>query len=826
VSDLLSRIRTALAGRYRVERPVGRGGMGTVFLAEDLKHRRQVAIKVLDPDLASALGPSRFLREIEIAASLTHPHIVPLYDSGAADGLLYYVMPFVNGESLRDRLKREIQLSVGEVVAIACETADALAFAHTQGVVHRDVKPENILLEAGHAMVADFGVARAISAAAGESLTEPGLAVGTPAYMSPEQAGGGAGPDGRSDIYALGCVVYEMLAGSPPFTGPTPQSIVARQLADPPPGLRVVRPSVPVALEAAIRTALAKVPADRFATVAQFAAALRGALTEAPPAPGSWRRRAVLAVVGAAVAALAYVALRGAAGSLSAPPPARAMPPPSSIAVLYLEDQSEAGRLAHLAAGLTEDLIDQLARVSALRVISPDGVRPYHGRPVSPDSLARRLAVGTIVTGSVRQVGDRLRVAIRLTDARTGVQLSTESFEQPFDSLLALRDRLSEEVARQLRIRVGEQVQLGERRAGTTVAEAWDLLLRAERLRDQADNLSGPDTSEARRLYRQADSLLSAAEALDPRWAEPRVARGWLADGQADWARAAADGSFGGTAALDWIGRGIRQADAALRTAPGHAEALELRGTLNYHAWAAVTYAGERDSLNRLQTAERDLRSAALGAGPTQPRALSTLSLVLHFAGKVAEANLAAGQAYEADAYLADADAIVLRLFDTSLELRRYPDAAQWCERGARTFPGDWRFRMCRLSLLAWSPEMRPDPGEAWRLLAELDSLASADERSWLRPQMTMVVAAVLAAAGLRDSAERVIARVSGAEADPDVIYYEALARARMGQREAAAALVAELLRRLPNFAPFLRGHSSLADLWTDPRLAALERSS
>jgi len=213
MTDALGRLTAALAGRYRIESELGAGGMATVYLAQDLKHRRQVAIKVLKPELASVLGPERFLREIEIAAQLTHPHILPLYDSGEAEGLLYYVMPYVEGESLRDRITREKQLPLDDALQVARETADALSYAHSHGVIHRDIKPENILLESGHAVVADFGIARAISAAGGERLTETGLAVGTPAYMSPEQAAGEKNLDGRSDLYALGCVLYEMLAG-------------------------------------------------------------------------------------------------------------------------------------------------------------------------------------------------------------------------------------------------------------------------------------------------------------------------------------------------------------------------------------------------------------------------------------------------------------------------------------------------------------------------------------------------------------------------------------------------------------------------------------
>src|SRR2546425_2634651 len=272
--DQLARLQTALTGRYTIERELGRGGMAIVYLAQDLKHRRSVAIKVLHPELAAAVGTDRFLREIEIAASLTHPHIVPLHDSGEADSFAYYVMPYVEGESLRERLTRETQLPVDEAVQIAREVADALAYAHSHDVVHRDIKPENILLEAGHAVVSDFGIARAISAAGGEKLTATGLAVGTPAYMSPEQLAGGEHVDGRTDVYSLGCVLYEMLAGEPPFTGPTPQAIQARSLMETPRQIHRMRAGVPEALDPVIAKAMAVTAADRYASAAEFARAL------------------------------------------------------------------------------------------------------------------------------------------------------------------------------------------------------------------------------------------------------------------------------------------------------------------------------------------------------------------------------------------------------------------------------------------------------------------------------------------------------------------------------------------------------------------------
>lgn len=275
MADLLTRLQAALSGRYAIERELGRGGMALVYLAQDLKHRRRVALKVLQPELATALGPERFLREIETAARLNHPHILPLHDSGEASGFLYYVMPYVEGESLRDRLNREPQLPIEDAVTIASEVASALSYAHSHDVVHRDIKPENILLSGGEAVVADFGIAGAIDAAGRGKLTLTGMVLGTPAYISPEQASGERALDGRSDIYSLGCVLYEMLAGEPPFTGTTGQAIIAKRFTDPVPSARRLREAIPPALDRAIGKALARAPADRFTTTHQFAAALR-----------------------------------------------------------------------------------------------------------------------------------------------------------------------------------------------------------------------------------------------------------------------------------------------------------------------------------------------------------------------------------------------------------------------------------------------------------------------------------------------------------------------------------------------------------------------
>ena len=314
MTEPLPRLVASLADRYRLERELGQGGMATVYLAQDLKHDRKVAVKVLRPELAAVIGADRFLSEIKTTANLQHPHILPLFDSGEADGFLFYVMPFVEGETVRDRITREKQLPVADAVRIACEVASALDYAHRHNVIHRDIKPENILLHDGRALVADFGIALAASKAGGTRMTETGMSLGTPHYMSPEQAMGEREISARSDVYALGCVLYEMLTGEPPFTGATAQAIVARVLTENPRPMLPQRHTIPPQVEAAVLTALEKLPADRYASAAEFAEALTSTnyapratavmAAAAGPAARFWKRRFSMA---ASVAILAII---------------------------------------------------------------------------------------------------------------------------------------------------------------------------------------------------------------------------------------------------------------------------------------------------------------------------------------------------------------------------------------------------------------------------------------------------------------------------------------------------------------------------------------
>ncbi len=419
--------------------------MATVYLAEDLKHGRRVALKVLRPELGPALGADRFHREIAVASRLQHPHILSLHDSGEAAGMLYYAMPYVEGESLRSRLTREVQLDATVAVGIASDVADALACAHAAGVLHRDIKPENILLTGGHAVVADFGIARALDAVGADRLTETGLALGTPHYMSPEQAAGARVLDARSDVYALGCVVYEMLAGEPPFTGPTSQAIMARHAMDPVPRLRTVRATVSPALEAAVGKALAKVPADRFASAAEFKAALDRAMGEPGLAPRVARRRlaaGLLAVaLGIAILALAGLPLprfgrSGGEGSIQ------------SLAVEPFENLTGDSGQVYLAKGITDQLETELAQIGSLRVI---GLPEAGGNPAAIEA-ARRLGLEAVLSGSLQRAGSNIHISARLKSTETGQALWARSFDGDLTTILQLQADVARAVAERIRV--------------------------------------------------------------------------------------------------------------------------------------------------------------------------------------------------------------------------------------------------------------------------------------------------------------------------------------------------------------------------------------
>jgi len=461
----------ALRDRYAIERELGRGGMATVYLARDLKHERFVAVKVLRPDLAAALGGDRFLREIRLTAQLQHPHILSLLDSGETAGFLYYVMPYIEGESLRERLIREGQLPVDETLRITGAVASALDYAQQRGVIHRDIKPENILLYQGEPMVADFGVALAAASAGQERLTETGLSLGTPACMSPEQASASPKLDARSDQYSLACVVYEMLAGEPPYTGSTPQALVAKHLAAVIPSVRTVRLDLPPHLDSAIRRALAKSPAARFPTAGAFATELGSSRRTVSP-----RHQAVkVGAIALIILLLTMVGIeRTRHGARQAESGAKDR---ASVAVLPFTNLSRDPDNEYFSDGITEDISSQLARVRGLKVIAHTSAMRYKGSPDSPRSIGQALGVASLLQGSVRRLGDRVLVTARLVDAGTGEQLWADEYDRQINDVFGIQRDVAERIAASLRSTLSPDERTRLERVATRDPDAYNLYL-------------------------------------------------------------------------------------------------------------------------------------------------------------------------------------------------------------------------------------------------------------------------------------------------------------------------------------------------------------
>jgi serine/threonine-protein kinase len=625
MSDLLDHLQRFIGDRYDLEREIGRGGMATVFVARDRKHSRQVAVKVLHPELAAAVGTERFGREIEIAAKLDHPHILPVHDSGEANGLLFYVMPYVEGESLRDRLERERQLPVDEALRIACEVADGLHHAHEHGVIHRDIKPANIMLSDGHARIADFGVARAIEEAGGQKVTATGLAVGSPVYMSPEQATGEPA-DRRSDVYSLGCVLYEVLAGEPPFTGPTAQAVLRRKLVEPAHSLKALREGVPRSVESTVAKALATVPADRFATAREFAEALReGRVTG--------RRRWIGPTLAAAAIVAALAVWQGPDRS-SAPGlegPSRL----SSIAVLPFVNRGVGEETAVFVDGVHDDILTQLSKIDDMKLISRTSVMRYRDSEKSIREIGEELGVATVLEGGVQRSGDRVRVTVQLIDARTDDHLWAETYDEELtaDNIFAIQTDVARRIAEALQLRLAPGVSERLESPATTDLEAYDLYSQGRFLwnrRTAGDMVAAielyqraiaQDSSYAlaytgladafitlfswdfvtwQEVFPQIGAALQRALQLDPLQGESHASRGVFLEYQYNWAGAE------------------REFRRALELAPGYATA---------HHWYALMLA----QTGRFDEALAEIERAA-ELDPLSPVIATNLGWIHYFA--------------------------------------------------------------------------------------------------------------------------------------------------------------------------------------------------
>ena len=454
MSEIIDRVREAFSGSYEIDREVGQGGMATVYLARDLKHDRQVALKVLRPELTAAIGGDRFPREIHIIAQLSHPHILPLHDSGEVGGFLYYVMPFVEGESLREKLRREGRLPINEAVRILREVVDALAYAHERNIVHRDIKPDNVMLSGRHAMVTDFGVAKAVSAAGVEKLTTVGVALGTPSYMSPEQAMGETDLDHRSDIYAVGALAYEMLTGEPPFDKKTAQAILSAHVMEQPEDITEKRSHVTPALGELIMRCLEKDRADRWQTAEEMLPMLEtGATPSGGMTPTDTRpiqatpvakKRSRRMFIGSAAAALIVlvgagtVLLRGSGGGGAI----------ERIAVLPIQDLSGSDQV--FVDGVHDALITALAQANVVGVVARSAVMRYRGSSEKTEEIARELGVQALVEGTVFRAGDRMRINVQMVDPTTLRHLWTQTYERDVNDVLSVQGEVVEAIAQEL----------------------------------------------------------------------------------------------------------------------------------------------------------------------------------------------------------------------------------------------------------------------------------------------------------------------------------------------------------------------------------------
>jgi eukaryotic-like serine/threonine-protein kinase len=670
-----------LAGRYTLERELGRGGMATVYLARDLRHDRPVALKVLHPELSASMGAERFLREVRLAARLQHPHILTVLDSGeiavpGAPPLLCFTMPFIRGESLRDRLNRETQLPVEDALRIAREAADALAYAHQEGIIHRDIKPENILLSGNHALVADFGIARALGAG-DEKLTETGLAVGTPAYMSPEQASGQRDLDPRTDIYSLGVVLYEMLAGETPFAAPTAQAMIARRFTEAPRPVRQLREATPEAVEQAVQRALSRTAADRFPTAAQFAAALIGPAVTAPavtapvtgaaapypdastavrPAAPKSRRRIPIA---AGSLALGFVLGLGLLfgwlrrhGSES----------PGSgdaklLAVLPFENLG-GGDDEYFADGVTDEVRGKLAALPGLQVTARSSSNLYKKTTKSPQEIGRELGVDYLLTGTVRwekgPAGNHVRVSPELIQVSSGSTKWQEPFDAALTDVFQVQADVAKQVAQALDLALGSAQRAALAERPTANAAAYDAYLKGE----AASQALG--TGDPLRL-RTAIGFYEQAVALDSGFAQA-----W-----AELSRAHSLIYANGSPSPGSDRRAREAAERALRLAPNQPAGHLALG--DYFA-----------SIPPDQDRARQAYEAGLRVAPDNADLLGASALVEISTGKWDEALTHFNRAQALDPRSV---AIGRRLAYTLLRLRRYPEALAACDRALALAP-------------------------------------------------------------------------------------------------------------------------------------------
>ena len=735
MSDAPGALTTALSDRYRLDRELGRGGMATVYLAHDLRHDRDVALKVLRPELAAVLGRERFLGEIRLTAKLDHPHILTLIDSGESDGLLWYVVPFIRGESLRQRLDRERQLRVDEALSITRNVASALDYANRQGIVHRDVKPENILLHEGEAMLADFGIALALREAAGERLTGTGMSVGTPQYMSPEQAAAEPLLDARSDVYSLGAVLYEMLAGEPPFTGATGQAVIAKLMTSTPPPLAALRSAIPQGVSQAVARALSKVPADRFATAAEFAAALASTGSDQPATP--------------------------------------------SVAVLPFKSMGSNPEHEFFADGITEDVIAQLSKIRSLKVIAWSSVMALKGQKQSPQEIGATLQVKTLLEGSVRQAGDRVRIVAQLVDTEQARHLWAETYDRRLDDVFAIQT----DVALQIATALKAELSLDERariwKEPTHDIRAYQLYLKG---RQAYSRFTEESIQEAIEFYQRALTV------------DPGYAMAYVGIAVA-WAEIAAGGS-GGT---------FRPDQAAQQARDAVTKALALDRSLGeaHSVLATLKFIHDFDWVG----AEAGFK-LALELSPGAADIYGHYGWLCSALGRHEEALVLEARAQELDPLMHRSD------FATELlRAGRYEDGLQAALRCVEVDPQYARGR----ATLGWA---YIKTGNLEQGLAELERAAASDpEHSLFLAQLGQAYAQ----AGQTGKARKVLQRLNelgpGKYVSP---YHLAYVYTGLGEFETALDLLERALQQHAGSVYALKGSFLFTPLHPHPRFQAL----
>ena len=823
-SARLEQLRAAFRGRYDIDRPVGEGGMAVVWLAQDVKHDRRVAVKILRRELGLSLGAERFAREIAIAAKLNHPNIVGVIDSGVIDAgdvqLPYYVMPLVEGPSLRDLLEREGPMSVDEALRLAAEVADALDFAHARGVVHRDVKPGNILIQAGHALVADFGIARAIDVAgrAGAALTTESV-VGTPIYMSPEQCRGDEQIDGRSDIYSLGCVLYEMLAGAPPFEAHTPQAVSLAHCSAPVPPLEARRPGLPVSVQALVAKALEKAPAARFSTAGELQRELErvrtrtSAPTQAMPRITARARWTWLAIGAAALVLLAVLATRVLSPGAGAPVP----PVDGSIIVLGgFRDRS--GTLPGEGDRLNDQLRQELQQVPGLRVVDasdqPD---------LPPDSLERRYRADWVVKGALDRSADSVGLVVRVLDARSGLELGGAELWRPEVGALRRDAVLLSPASPFGVIRRTLYAQLQSQRLVRLERDSGVL---ESRRRAQGMNRSaqtafyelGPTRALAQ--FALADSLLAEAQRRNPASVLLAIDRAALAEDMAVFA-ASGRQRFPDSTALPlpatFLKRGIGFADQVVARAPTLADGWLQRARL-----MELLLDFEPDS-SLIPRVLADFRQANK-LDPNRPSVWLAQSGIESRVGDLRSALYSVRRAEEVDFLHSQGAMLPYRRFELELELERYDSALVACLRGADQFPDNPLFRVCGPIVAGHRSSDARDAVRALRLGDSLMRLEQVELPPTAPMELHLLAAAILWRAGLADSGERVYTRVTrswGGNVDPSILAEAAYARMVRGDMDSALALTARAVRAQPAAATSFLQRPRYAPLRREPGFGA-----